>query len=416
MAKLISGRLRELNVGIVSFSENTNTLNVVGISSFGDVILNGSVGAGGTTGTNGQYLQSTGVGVTWASAATIRTENNYVATAGQTTFSLAYTIGLIDVYFNGVRLTDSEYTASNGTSVVLNEAAFGGESVDIIAYTSSGSVSSGSGGLTSESDTLDSVTSRGNLTNNNISVGILTATGSLYVDTIRRRTDNSTNTKIAFDAGSLKLYAGNGTTPKVSINGGVGIATNLNVTGIATASSFVKSGGTSNQFLKADGSSDSSTYLTTTGSGSNLTGIVTSIVAGTGISINQSTGNVTISASGSGEGSWTLTPGAGTYSFTVPANANYVMWVRGNIPNGICVWNATVSITNTNVPVIGNQYGWYYVDGNALVLTSIPSQIIGTSGSIITTSPAVSNSNIFSFGITNNSASNQTVYYGYKEI
>jgi hypothetical protein len=410
MIKLLSGRLQRLNVGISSYSENLTTLSVVGISSLSDVILNGSVSAGGTTGAEGQYLVSTGIGVSWASAATIRTDNNYTATAGQTTFYLTYAVGLIDVYVNGVRLTDSEYDASNGTSVVLNEELFGGESVDIIAYTSSGSVSSGS-----ESDTLDSVTGRGNTTENNIQVGILTATGDLYVDTIRRNSDNSTNTKITLDSGSIKIYAGNGITPKVRVNGSVGIATDLNVTGIATASSFVKSGGTSSQFLKADGSVDSSTYLTTTGSGNSLTGIVTSITAGSGISINQSTSNVTISAAGS-EGSWTVTPGAGTYSFTVSENETYAMWMRGNIPNGICIWNATVSISNTNVPVIGNQYGWYYVAGNALVLTSIPSQIIGTSGSIITTDPNPTNSNVFTFGITNNSGTNQTVYYGYKTI
>ena len=40
--------------------------------------------------------------------------------------------------------------------------------------------------------------------------------------------------------------------------------------GAITATSLVKSGGTSSQFLKADGSVDSSTYLTTTGSGINL--------------------------------------------------------------------------------------------------------------------------------------------------
>ena len=42
----------------------------------------------------------------------------------------------------------------------------------------------------------------------------------------------------------------------------VGILQNLDVSGVTTASSFVKSGGTSTQFLKADGSVDSSTYLT----------------------------------------------------------------------------------------------------------------------------------------------------------
>lgn len=82
---------------------------------------------------------------------------------------------------------------------------------------------------------------------------------------------------------------------------------NVNVSGATTSGSFVKSGGTSSQFLKADGSVDSSTYLTTTGSGSALTGIVTSIVAGTNITISGSTGSVTIDAAGGGGG------GSGTF-------------------------------------------------------------------------------------------------------
>jgi hypothetical protein len=115
-------------------------------------------------------------------------------------------------------------------------------------------------------------------------------------------------------------------------------------------------------------------------------------------------------------GSWTLSTGANTVSFTVPASQSYVMWVNGNIPNGIINWNATVTLSNSNVPVIGVQYGWYYAAGNALVLTSIPSQIIGTAGTISNSSPAVSNTNTFTFGITNNSGSSQVVYYGYVKV
>jgi hypothetical protein len=115
-------------------------------------------------------------------------------------------------------------------------------------------------------------------------------------------------------------------------------------------------------------------------------------------------------------GSWTLATGTNTVSFTVTAGQTYTMWVNGNIPNGIVVWNATVTLTNTNVPVIGQQFGWYYSAGNALVLTSMPSQIIGTAGSISSASPAVSNTNTFTFGITNNSGSSQTVYYGWTQI
>jgi hypothetical protein len=92
------------------------------------------------------------------------------------------------------------------------------------------------------------------------------------------------------------------------------------------------------------------------------------------------------------------------------------MWVNGNIPNGIVNWNATVTLSNSNVPVIGVQYGWYYLAGNALVLTSIPSQIVGTAGTISTSAPTVSNTNTFTFGITNNSGASQTIYYGYTQI
>ena len=115
-------------------------------------------------------------------------------------------------------------------------------------------------------------------------------------------------------------------------------------------------------------------------------------------------------------GSWTLTTGANTVSFTVTAGQSYVMWVNGNIPNGIINWNATVTLSNSNVPVIGVQYGWYYLAGNALVLTSIPSQIVGTAGGISTSAPAGSNTNTFTFDITNNSGTSQIVYYGYIKV
>jgi len=115
-------------------------------------------------------------------------------------------------------------------------------------------------------------------------------------------------------------------------------------------------------------------------------------------------------------GSWTLSTGANNVSFTVPAGQSYIMWVNGNIPNGIVNWNATVTLSNSNVPAIGVQYGWYYLAGNDLVLTSIPNQIVGTAGTIITSSPATSNSNTFTFGITNNSGSSQIIYYGYIKV
>ena len=117
-------------------------------------------------------------------------------------------------------------------------------------------------------------------------------------------------------------------------------------------------------------------------------------------------------------GSWTVTPGTNNYSFTVDINNTYNLWVLGNMPNGIIVYNATVSVSNLNVPVIGYQYAWNYTGGGSPILfTSIPVQIIGTAGAISTASPAVGTStNTFVFGIQNNTASGITVNYGYLKI
>jgi len=64
-----------------------------------------------------------------------KNETSFTATAGQTTFSVVYSIGYIDVYLNGVRLSPTEFTATSGTSVVLNEAASLGDIIDIVEYT-----------------------------------------------------------------------------------------------------------------------------------------------------------------------------------------------------------------------------------------------------------------------------------------
>jgi len=66
----------------------------------------------------------------------------YSATAGQTTFSgsdsasqtLAYTAGMIIVTLNGTVLDTSDYTASNGTSVVLDSGASASDELNIIAF------------------------------------------------------------------------------------------------------------------------------------------------------------------------------------------------------------------------------------------------------------------------------------------
>jgi hypothetical protein len=94
------------------------------------------------------------------------------------------------------------------------------------------------------------------------------------------------------------------------------------------------------------------------------------------------------------------------------------MWVKGNIPNGIITWNATLSVSNSNVPAIGTQYAWNYTGGGTPIsLTSIPDQIKGVAGGISTDNTYVgTTSNRFDFGISNTSGASQIVYYGYTKI
>ena len=123
-------------------------------------------------------------------------------------------------------------------------------------------------------------------------------------------------------------------------------------------------------------------------------------------------------ANAGASGTWTVTTGTNTYSFTVPSDGTYTMWVKGNIPNGIIMWNATVSVSNNNVAAIGYQYAWNYTGGGSPIsLTAIPDQIRGSAGTISTDNTyAGTTSNRFDFGISNSSGSSQTIYYGYTKI
>jgi len=117
-------------------------------------------------------------------------------------------------------------------------------------------------------------------------------------------------------------------------------------------------------------------------------------------------------------GSWTVPTGNSTQSFTVPTSGTYQLWVDCNIPNGILAWNAIATVTNSNVPVVGQQFAWVYNGGGTPIdFTSIPNQFVGTGNTIVrsSVSPSVT-TNRFDFGINNTSGGNVTVSYGYVKI
>lgn len=114
---------------------NSINLNVTGISTFNNIKIDGLITAGSSEGVSGQYLKHTGIGVTWESIPPLRTIDIQTASEGQSSFNTDYTVGLLDVYLNGVRLSYSEFTAANGTSVILSDSAFEGDTLEFVSFT-----------------------------------------------------------------------------------------------------------------------------------------------------------------------------------------------------------------------------------------------------------------------------------------
>jgi hypothetical protein len=164
-------------------------------------------------------------GASWITAtsagATSLLRFRYVATSGQTTFSgadaasatLTYTVNNIAVHRNGVTLDTSEYTASNGTSIVLNVAAGTGDIVDIIAFKSftvADALSAVSGGTVNGAVTVTGVTT------------VQAGTASLPAIT----TSGDTNTGIFFPAADTIAFSEGGVeSMRIDASGNVGIGT-----------------------------------------------------------------------------------------------------------------------------------------------------------------------------------------------
>ena len=65
-----------------------------------------------------------------------QTRDAFTATAGQTSFSCSgYTPNFLDVFLNGVKLASADYTATNGSDVVLASGAATGDILEVVAYT-----------------------------------------------------------------------------------------------------------------------------------------------------------------------------------------------------------------------------------------------------------------------------------------
>jgi len=82
------------------------------------------------SGTANISVRFLGIPASGVTTTAYRTLTEFTATAGQTTFTPpSYTVGFLNVYRNGVLLGTADYTASNGTTVVLASAASAGDLV-----------------------------------------------------------------------------------------------------------------------------------------------------------------------------------------------------------------------------------------------------------------------------------------------
>ena len=151
-------------------------------------------------------------------------------------------------------------------------------------------------GITGTTDTLDDVLARGSTSNRdatfgNVTLVDLTASNITVAGTITY--DDVTNVD--------SLGIGTFRTGIRVLAGGADIV------GVVTASQFKKTGGTSSQFLKADGSSDGSAYITSIGissAGASIGNATTLNFIGVGntFAVNGNTIDVSIRSGGSSGG------------------------------------------------------------------------------------------------------------------
>jgi hypothetical protein len=145
-------------------------------------------------------------------------KTQFTATAAQTNFTIAtgYTVGFVDVYLNGIRLVVADdFTATDGSTVILATPAASGDSVEVVAYGTfnvanalqkSGDTMSGNL-VVSGTTTMLSPVAVANTTGNTFVIantGAVTITGTL-----------TASANINFDSGTFFV---DGTNNRVGIN------------------------------------------------------------------------------------------------------------------------------------------------------------------------------------------------------
>jgi hypothetical protein len=117
----------------------------------------------------GKYLVSDGTSASWSTISRVVT--TIEALDGQTVFTATggYTVGEVDVYWNGVRLSVGDYTATNGINITLNTETGYGDTIEIVALGRSDNeiqptITSVSGGINEDTDSTIQISGTGFVT------------------------------------------------------------------------------------------------------------------------------------------------------------------------------------------------------------------------------------------------------------
>jgi hypothetical protein len=177
-------------------------------------------------GTDGQVIKTNGSGtLSWITPSaggggggTSVTVTQATATAAQTDFSVTYTVGQLSVYLNGALLASADFTASNGTTVVLAAGAASGDIFTALAYDSATQITEGDSSVV----VTDSGTGKIEVTVDNVEVADFTTGAIVFNETGANqdfRVEGDTNANlIVADAGVDKVGIGTNT---FNTNGGV---------------------------------------------------------------------------------------------------------------------------------------------------------------------------------------------------
>jgi hypothetical protein len=254
-AQSASAALKSTQAFVSTAGQTTFSVTNGYSTGYVDVFINGSKLATAeftdTSGTNivlatGSFINDTVEVVKYTPALgvtnnVLRQLTTFTASAAQTVFSASYTPGLLDIFYNGSRLSPADFTANNGTFFTLATGSAANDILDVLVYSYQVGAFSGIGGVGTAAqvayfDTTNSITGSPNFT---ISGSTMLITGSLTIS----GSSTFTNIGPAVFSGSLTSTAGftgsfSGTATSASYSANADLLDGLDSTVFTLTSSF----------------------------------------------------------------------------------------------------------------------------------------------------------------------------------